>query len=80
MIMQAEYMEQVEHSSIADRSVNLYNILKINMTVSQKIGNQSNSRLSYATLLGLYPKNTTYYHQDNCSIMFIVALFVIARN
>ena len=31
-------------------------------------------------LLGIYPKDTSSYHKDICSTMFIVALFIIARN
>ena len=35
-------VKQGEHSSIADGSANLYNYLQINMTFSQKTGNQFN--------------------------------------
>ena len=31
-------------------------------------------------LLGIYSKDTPPYHKDICSMMFIAALFVIARN
>ena len=31
-------------------------------------------------LLGIYPKDAPSYHKDTCSIMFIAALFIIARN
>jgi hypothetical protein len=30
--------------------------------------------------LGIYPKDVPTYHKDICSIMFIAALFLIARN
>ena len=30
-------------------------------------------------LLGLYPKDTQSYHKDMCSVIFIAALFVIAK-
>jgi hypothetical protein len=47
--------------------------------VSQKIGNNSIQDPAIP-LLGIYPKDTPPYHKDICSTMFIVALFVIARN
>ena len=31
-------------------------------------------------LLGIYPKDVASYHKDTCSIMFIAALFIIARS
>jgi hypothetical protein len=31
-------------------------------------------------LLGIYPKDTPTSQKDICSIMFIAALFIIARN
>jgi hypothetical protein len=31
-------------------------------------------------LLGIYPKDAPTYNQDMCSIMFLAALFIIARN
>jgi hypothetical protein len=31
-------------------------------------------------LLGIYPKDAPLYHRDTCSTMFIVVLFIIARN
>ena len=30
-------------------------------------------------LLGIYPKDAQSYHKDICSVMFIAALFIIAR-
>ena len=30
-------------------------------------------------ILGIYPKDTSSYHKDTCSAMFIAALFTIAR-
>jgi hypothetical protein len=35
---------------------------------------------SALVLLGVYPKDTPYYHKDTCSTMFRAALFRIARN
>ena len=29
--------------------------------------------------MGIYPKDSQWYHKDMCSTMFIAALFVIAR-
>jgi hypothetical protein len=49
------------------------------MEVSQKIGNQSTSRPRFTTP-GHMPKDAPLYHKDICSTMFIVALFIIARN
>jgi hypothetical protein len=31
-------------------------------------------------LLGIYPKDVPTYNQDTCSIVFITALFIIARS
>ena len=31
-------------------------------------------------LLGIYPKDAPTYNKDTCSIMFIAALFIIARS
>ncbi len=31
-------------------------------------------------LLGIYPEDVTTYNKDTCSIMFIAALFIIARS
>jgi hypothetical protein len=32
------------------------------------------------SLLGIYPKDITPYHNDMCSTMFIAALLIIARS
>jgi len=32
------------------------------------------------TLIGIYPNNVLPYHKDTCSLTFLTALFVIARN
>jgi hypothetical protein len=50
--------------------------LEISLTVSQKIGNRSTS----IPLLDIYPEKFPSYHKDACSIMFIAALFITARN
>jgi hypothetical membrane protein len=34
----------------------------------------------YHSLLGIYPKDAPSYHKFICSIMFIVALLIIARS
>ena len=53
-------VEEGEHSSIAGGSANSYNLLEINMAVSQKIGNQPTSR----------PNNTNLGHiPKGCSII-----------
>jgi hypothetical protein len=31
-------------------------------------------------LLTIYPKDTSLYHKDTCSTVFIEAVFIIARN
>jgi hypothetical protein len=47
---------------------------------SEKNGNQSTSRLSYANL-GHIPKRTAqFFHMGTCSNTFIMALFLIARH
>ena len=52
--------------------------LEINLEVSQKIGNRSTSRPSYAA--PGYPKDAPPYNKDTCATMFIAALFVLAKN
>ena len=52
--------------------------LEMSMAVSQKIGSQPTLG-SAIPLLGIYPKDDQSYFKDSCSIMFIAALFVIAR-
>jgi hypothetical protein len=53
--------------------------LEINVVVSQKSENSSTSD-SAIPLLGIYPKDAPPSHKDASSVMFIAALFVIARN
>jgi hypothetical protein len=31
-------------------------------------------------LLGIYPRDVPQYHRDTCSTVFIITLFIIARN
>jgi hypothetical protein len=31
-------------------------------------------------LVGMYPKNVSFYHKDHNEIMFIAVLFIISRN
>jgi len=74
--------EDVEegHSSIAGGSVNFYN----------HFGNQFDSffkKLGIVLpqdpaipLLGIHPKDGSPFHKDTFSIMFIAALFIMARN
>jgi hypothetical protein len=53
-------------------------ILEINFVVSQKTGNDFISRPM--SLLCTYTKDALLYYRDTCSTMFIVALFIKARN
>ena len=53
--------------------------LEVNMADFQKIGNNSISRLNFTTP-GIYPKDISPYLKGTCSTMFIVALFLLARN
>ena len=51
--------------------------LEINLTVSEKIGNQSSSRVSNTTL-GHTAKGAPSYHKVKFSTIFIAELFEIA--
>jgi hypothetical protein len=53
--------------------------LEINLVVSQKTGNRSNTRLSYATP-GHIPKRCPLFHRGTCLAKFIADLFIIAIN
>jgi hypothetical protein len=53
--------------------------LEMHLSISQKVGNSSNSRAIYSTS-GNILKNTFQYHKDTCSTIFIAALFIRARN
>ena len=53
--------------------------LDINMVISYKIRKHFPQDPSIPLFLGIYPKDAQSYHKDICSIMFITALFVIAR-
>jgi hypothetical protein len=53
--------------------------MEINMFFSQKVGNQSVSRLVIPPL-GIYPKDAPSRCKDTCSTMFIVVYFKRARN
>jgi hypothetical protein len=63
-----EDIEQVEQFPLQVGVQTYTATLKINMAVSQKIGNKFTSRTSYITP-GCIPKG--HYHKDICSIMFI---------
>ena len=52
--------------------------LEISMMIYQKIRKQPSSDPAIS-LLGLYSKDAQSYHKDMCSVMFIAALFVLAR-
>jgi hypothetical protein len=52
--------------------------LEISLVVPQKIEHSSTRRTSN-TLLGIYPEDAPTCNKDTCSIMFIAALFIIAR-
>jgi hypothetical protein len=54
-------------------------ILKINLEVSQKLQIDLPEDL-VIPLLGIYPKVAPQCHKGMFSIMFIVALFVVARS
>ena len=54
--------------------------LEINTPIFQKNRKQPISRPSNIYPLGIYPKDVQSYHKNMCSIMFIAALFVIARS
>ena len=66
---------------IAGEHANLYNHPWNQFdSFSEKNGNQSTSRLSYANL-GHIPKRTAqFFHMGTCSNTFIMALFLIARH
>jgi hypothetical protein len=53
--------------------------LRVDLEVLQKFGNRYTLKPSYITI-GNIPKTCPPYHRGTCSIMFIVALFVIARS
>jgi hypothetical protein len=53
---------------------------KINLAVSQKIGNSSTPQDPVIPFLDIYLKDVPPYHKDTCSTVFIAALFIIARN
>ena len=52
--------------------------LDVRVAISQKIGNNLPQDPAIP-LLGIYPKDAQSCHKDMYSIMFIAALFVIAR-
>ena len=54
-------------------------ILEVSLVVSQKIGHSTIGRYSIP-LLGIYPEYVPTGNKDTCSIMFIAALFIIARS
>ena len=64
-------MEQSEHSSIAGGSEHWQFLRKLGIVLPQDPA---------IPLLGKYPKDAPPYFKDTCSTMFIVALFIIARN
>jgi hypothetical protein len=69
-----EDVEKEEHSSIASGIASSYN-----HSPNQSGGNRSTRRSNYMTL-GHIPKRYRPCHRGTCSMMFIVALFVIARS
>ena len=54
----------------------LTDTMEISAVVSQEDGSQDPA----IPLLGIYPKEASFYHRDTCSTIFTVALFIIARN
>ena len=75
--MLEQMWELGEHSTLLVGVQTCAATLKISIAVSQKLGNQSASRLN-DTVLGIYPKDALIY-QDTCSTMFIAALFIISE-
>ena len=53
--------------------------LEISVVVPQELGNRS-AQDPAIPLLGIFPKNSTFYYRDTCSFMFIAALFIVTRN
>jgi hypothetical protein len=53
--------------------------LETNLVVSEKIGNSTTCQPSYTTP-GHITKGALTYNKDTCTIMFIAAFFIIARN
>jgi hypothetical protein len=54
--------------------------LEVSLVVPQKIGHSATGRYSNNTSLGIYPEDVPTGNKDTCSIMFIAALFIIARS
>jgi hypothetical protein len=73
-----EDVEQGEHPLLLGVQTCI-TTLEINLSVSWKPGNSSTVRCSYTTP-GHIPKTPHSYHKDTCSTVFIVDLFMIARN
>jgi hypothetical protein len=53
--------------------------LEISLAVPQKTGHSTTGRSSN-TSPGIYPEDVPTGNKDTCSIMFIAALFIIARS
>jgi hypothetical protein len=73
-----EDVEKKEHSSIAGWISSWYN-----HSGNQSGGSSENWNLPEdpaIPVLGIYPKDAPPCHRGMCSTVFIVALFVIARN
>jgi hypothetical protein len=64
-------VEQSEHSSIAGGSEHWQFLRKLGIVLPQDPA---------IPLLGKYPKDAPPYFKDTCSTMFIVVLFLTARN
>jgi hypothetical protein len=75
---------QGEHSFMLVEVQTYTATVESNTDVPHKTGNQSSSRLYIYIYkmfpLGTYLKDTLFYHTETYSTMFIVALFIIARN
>jgi hypothetical protein len=54
--------------------------LEFNLLVSQKTGNSPTARPRYISLLAIFPNDSKPSHKDTFTTMFILALFVIARD
>jgi len=70
---------EVVHSFIADRMANWNNYSGNKSGIFQKLKIVLSDN-PIIQLLHIYPEDDPPYHNDTCSIMFMVALFVIPRS
>lgn len=53
--------------------------MEFSVAVPRQDENQPTSRLA-VPLLDIFPKDASSYHRNNCSNVFVAALFTLARN